>query len=141
MYVCTDVYVFFFLSRVGDYKLIVGSPGRYNGWYLPRTKPACRKRRKGYQYQMEDRLTRRDALKDERASKSGWWFSSSVGYLRNSVIRAAEMIGAYKAYTALNGWYTKYRCDKFNYAHKMEEMRFKQSHIQLYNLKGNGFFS
>ena len=123
--------------RMGDYKLIVGSPGRYNSWYPARTKPACHSRNKGYQYQLEDRVNKKDALQERQdAVTNRGWFTRTIGYLRNSIIKAAHATGVVKAYSAINNWYMKYRCDKFNYAHKLEARRFKPSNIQLYNLKG-----
>ena len=105
---------------------------------MPKTKPLCNRRKKGYKYQTEDRVIRRDSLKDkrEKVSKNGWWFSRSVSYLRSKLTQAAERTGFLKAYATVNDWYRNYRCDKFHYAHKMEEKQFHPSHVQLYNVKG-----
>lgn len=73
------------IYRYGDYKLIVGNPGRYNNWYPAKTKPACNSKeaRQGYIY--EDRQMRHNDRLDKQDQKSvnGWWFTSPLKYIKS----------------------------------------------------------
>ena len=73
-----------YVYRSGDYKLIVGNPGRYNNWYKAKTKPACNSReaRQGYMY--EERRLKQDEKLDRQEQKSmkGWWFTSPLKYIQ-----------------------------------------------------------
>jgi hypothetical protein len=70
--------------RSGDYKLIVGSPGRYNNWYQAKTKPACNSKeaRQGYMYEERQLKLAEKLDRQEQKSVNGWWFTSPLQYIK-----------------------------------------------------------
>lgn len=123
--------------RSGDYKLIVGSPGRYNNWYPAKTKPACNSKEEQGGYRFEELQLRHDEMLEEKSAKHGFWFTSPFRYLRGFARQAAEVSGAYNAWQSLGDWYSQYRCDRFMAAHHKEEERLKPPKVQLFNIRND----
>lgn len=123
--------------RSGDYKLIVGSPGRYNNWYPAKTKPACNSKEARQGYMFEDRQLHQNELLDrkEQTSEHGWWFTSPLKYMKGLAHHAVAVSGASRAWRSVGSWYEKYRCDRFLKAHEREEKSLKPPQIQLFNIK------
>lgn len=121
--------------RSGDYKLIVGSPGRYNNWYPAKTKPACNSKEEQQSYQFEQEQLRANDLLDQQKSQQGWWFTSPLKFINGFARRASEISGAYRTWQSMGDWYTQYRCDRFLEAHQLEEKRLRPPSLQLFNIK------
>ncbi|KAL4224867.1 hypothetical protein ACF0H5_015563 [Mactra antiquata] len=123
--------------RYGDYKLIVGSPGRYNNWYPVKTKPACNSKEAKQGYIYEDRqMSRVNKLdRQEQKAVNGWWFTSPLKYIKKFAERAAEVASSSNTWRRLGQWYDKYRCDRFREAHIREEKSLKPPPLQLFNIK------
>lgn len=123
--------------RSGDYKLIVGSPGRYNNWYQAKTKPACNSKeaRQGYMYEERQLKLAEKLDRQEQKSVNGWWFTSPLQYIKGFANKAAAVSGASSAWRSMSKWYEQYRCDRFMSAHAREEKRLKPPAIQLFNIK------
>jgi len=49
---------------VGDYKLIVGKPGRYNNWYPAKNRPACNSKEAKQGYMFEERQLAHNYIED-----------------------------------------------------------------------------
>ncbi|WAR03687.1 ARSI-like protein [Mya arenaria] len=125
--------------RVGDYKLIVGSPGRYNNWYPAKTRPACNSREAKQGYRYEDRQLVRDNIAERNAfnKTSGWWFTSPVKYFGSFASSAVRAATGNSVLQKIGNWYNRYRCDRFMEARQMEEASLVPPKVQLYNIKND----
>jgi len=125
--------------RVGDYKLIVGSPGRYNSWYPEKTKPSCKSMRKeGYKYQQEERLLRKAEMEDRKAltkeKGGGWWFSSPMAFIKHLAGNVAETPVVAKVLRRMNILYDQNNCDRFDENRDYEIKHLKPASIHLFNV-------
>ena len=115
---------------MGEWKLIDGSPGRYNNWYKAKSRPSCNFKEAQSGYMQEERQLWLDEQATRRLNRS--WMMSLMGNLVN---RAAQATGASNAWNKINLWYEQIKCDRFKAAHRREEKSIVLPRIQLFNLR------
>ncbi|XP_052232200.1 arylsulfatase I-like isoform X2 [Dreissena polymorpha] len=123
--------------RVGDYKLIVGSPGRYSNWYPVRTKPSCNTRGAKGGYIFEEKQlekARKAEMKANQADKA-WWFSSPVKYIGGVARVAYQAARGNRAFRLINDWYQNYGCDRLDEAIEKEDPKLLKAKVQLFNIR------